>query len=88
MPNIELDPLQGSWTDGDIRYVMIRADGLMGAFGKDGAELIALERSVYAHGRQSLLRYQAGSADPAHADCPLVTAAVAVCAMSVAESAI
>jgi len=65
MPDIKPDLLQGAWTDGDIRYVMIRADGLMGAFQNRPESLAALEQSIYTHGRKSLLRYQSASLDSA-----------------------
>lgn len=65
MPDIKPDMLQGAWTDGDIRYVMIRADGLMGAFQNRPEDLAALEQSIYTHGRKSLLRYQSVSLDSA-----------------------
>jgi predicted hydrocarbon binding protein len=53
-------PDEGSIRHGDIRYVLIRADGLMGAFNGDGSERLQdLSESVYLHGRHSLARYYA-----------------------------
>lgn len=52
------NPADGSIRHGDIRYVLIRADGLMGAFaGDNGAPLQLLADSIYRHGRLSLARY-------------------------------
>ncbi len=57
---IRLDLTTGTLSDGAIRYVMIRADGLMGAFGDPSAHagLAGLCESVYQHGRNSLIQYQ------------------------------
>jgi predicted hydrocarbon binding protein len=57
---IRLDTATGTLSDGAIRYVMIRADGLMGAFVGSAAHagLAALCESVYQHGRNSLIHYQ------------------------------
>lgn len=57
---IRSDVSTGTLTDGPVRYVLIRADGLMGAFTGPGqrAELAALSESVYQHGRKSLIQYQ------------------------------
>lgn len=57
---IRLDTATGTLSDGAIRYVMIRADGLMGAFEGPNAPagLAALCESVYQHGRNSLIQYQ------------------------------
>ncbi len=57
---IRLDAVTGTLSDGAIRYVMIRADGLMGAFLRSGAPaaLPSLCASVYTHGKHSLMQYQ------------------------------
>jgi hypothetical protein len=57
---IRLDLATGTLSDGAIRYVLIRADGLMGAFIGTGASgsLVALYESVYRHGQNSLRHYQ------------------------------
>lgn len=56
-PTVNLD--DGSIRHGDIRYVLIRADGLMGAFinDADGSRLQGLAESVFQHGGDSLARY-------------------------------
>jgi uncharacterized protein len=57
---IGLDLATGTLSDGAIRYVTIRADGLMGAFVGTAVKgsLTALCESVYRHGRDSLVQYQ------------------------------
>lgn len=68
---LQRDPRRGALCDGDIRYLMIRADGLMGLFARldpAAAEtaLAALAASVAQHGGASLAAYAAsGAADPA-----------------------
>lgn len=65
---IRLDRATGALSDGSTRYVMIRADGLMGAFIGTAARgsLTALRESVYRHGRKSLMHYQSEhGSDPA-----------------------
>ena len=64
MPDIKLDEATGAWRDEDIRYVLIRADGLMSAFRDRPDGLAALAQSIYIHGRKSLIRYQTKSPDP------------------------
>lgn len=67
---LQRDPARGALQDGDIRYLMIRADGLMGLFARlDPAlaetALAALAASVAKHGGASLAAYAAsGAADP------------------------
>jgi hypothetical protein len=57
---IRSDVSLGALSDGPVRYVLIRADGLMGAFTGPGqrVELASLCESVYQHGRKSLIQYQ------------------------------
>ena len=52
----------GVIADGDTRYLVLRADSLMGAFAvlppaERQLALISFANSVYAHGSQSLARY-------------------------------
>lgn len=77
---IRFDAARGALTDGDIRYVLIRADGLMRAFAGPAApaSLSALGDSVYRHGRQSLLKYRSEiGPDPA----PLLAAVRSISAV-------
>jgi len=55
---IRFDDTSGALRDGDVRYVVMRADGLMGAFAGSPTGLSALSRSVYEHGRLSVQKYQ------------------------------
>jgi len=66
------DPARGELRDGDVRYLIIRGDTLMGLFRalperERAAALEALERSVVEHGRRSAQRYQAMGAAEARA---------------------
>jgi predicted hydrocarbon binding protein len=66
------DLARGELRDGDVRYLLIRADTLMGLFRalpepERGAALEALARSVVEHGRRSAQRYQAMGAAGARA---------------------
>jgi len=66
------DLARGELRDGDVRYLLIRDDTLMGLFralpeGERAAALAALERSVVEHGRRSAQRYQAMGAAEARA---------------------
>ena len=58
------DLARGELRDGEVRYLLIRDDTLMGLFRalperERAAALEALGRSVVAHGRRSAQRYQA-----------------------------
>lgn len=62
------DPEVGEVRDGEVRYLLIRPDTLMGMFARlepaaAGAALEALGRSTAEHGRHSASRYQAMGAD-------------------------
>lgn len=66
---LAFDPARGEHRDGDIRYMMIRNDALMGLFAELPPEhrlgaLEALGRSIRKHGGQSAAAYRAmGAAD-------------------------
>jgi len=66
------DDTRGEIRDGDIRYMMIRADALMGLFrqlpiAERGLALVALADSIYEHGGRSARTYQTMGADDADA---------------------
>lgn len=69
---LEWDLARGELRDGDVRYLLIRDDTLMGLFrglpeGERAAALEALARSVVEHGRRSAQRYQTMGAAEARA---------------------
>lgn len=72
-------PAEGSIRHGDIRYVLIRADGLMGAFAGEsaGSRLQDLCESVYRYGRHSLARYFADSGGDVEATIKIIEARAA-----------
>lgn len=62
-PNLEFDATSGRITDGAIRYLLIRADGLMQAFAQlpdllRPAAFATFAASIRQHGGHSLRRYQ------------------------------
>lgn len=68
---LEFDPARGEYRDGDIRYMMIRPDALMGMIAELPAEtrplvLEAFARAIRRFGGRSARAYQdRGAADPA-----------------------
>ncbi len=65
---LRLDAGRGAWLDQDRRYVLMRADALMGLFaelpvGARSAALDALARSVLRHGGASVAAYHAMDGD-------------------------
>lgn len=69
---LEWDLARGALRDGDVRYLLIRDDTLMGLFRNlpepaRAAALDALARSVVEHGTRSARRYQAMGAAEARA---------------------
>lgn len=69
---LEWDLARGALRDGEVRYLLIRDDTLMGLFRglperERAAALAALARSVVEHGARSARRYQAMGAAEARA---------------------
>src|SRR5690242_19593911 len=71
LDRLKFDPETGSLHDGEIRYMMIRGDTLMGLFARlpepaRQQALAALTESTFEFGSKSAAKYRAaGAADPA-----------------------
>ncbi|MGO4852921.1 V4R domain-containing protein [Phaeovulum sp. W22_SRMD_FR3] len=88
---LQISPERGEMRDGDIRYLMMRPDALMGAFMRlpDAARaqaLAALGASVAEHGGRSVATYRAHGAAAPEALWPVITATSAALGWGVWEA--